>query len=235
MTKHKTIGVLGGMGPEASSTLYREIIKHTQYQYQATQDNEYPPVLLYSIALDGFDETGITDPELVCSQLVEGVRKLELGGADFIIIGCNTVHFFHPQMQAAVDIPIFNIIEESKREVVKYGFEKIGLFSSESTNQLQLYQRSFAESGIDVITANDAQQAKLNKVIMNVMGGRQGLTDVFLLKELLHEMVAKGAEGVVLGCTEIPLAFNQSHTDVRLFDTIEIIVKRAVSYSLGRE
>lgn len=235
MARHKTIGVLGGMGPEASSTLYREIIKHTQYQYQATQDNEYPPVLLYSIALDGFDETGITDAELVCSQLVEGVRKLERGGADFIIIGCNTVHHFHPQMQAAVDIPIFNIIEESKKEVLSYGFQKIGLFSSESTNALGLYQKCFDDSGISVISANDVQQAKLNRVIMNVMGGRQGLTDVFSLKEVLHEMAAIGAEGVVLGCTEIPLAFNQSHTDVRLFDTIEIIVKRAVSYSLGKE
>lgn len=233
MNRNKTIGVLGGMGPEASSTLYRKIIKYTQYQYQATQDNEYPPVLLNSITLEGFDETGITDEALVRSQLIDGVRSLERGGADFVIVACNTVHYFYDDMQDAVEIPVLNIIDESRDAVRRFGFRAVGLFSSESTGRLGLYQKSFSDADLEVITADEAQQGKLNRVIMNVMGGRQSLNDVFSLKEVQREMVSRGAEGIVLGCTEIPLAFNQSHTDVKLFDTIEIIVRRAVDDSLG--
>ena len=87
--------------------------------------------------------------------------------------------------------------------------------------------------GYTLIVSADAQQQRLlNDVIRNVMGGRQGLADVLKLKEVQHDFVAGGVHGVVLGCTELPLAFNQSHTDVRLFDTLEIIVKAAVDRSL---
>ena len=109
--RNKTIGVLGGMGPEASSTLYRKIIKYSQNEYNAIQDCDYPPIIINSLTLFGFDETGITDHELVKSQLIEGVQQLEKAGSDLIIIGCNTVHCYFDDMQNAVNVPIFNIIE----------------------------------------------------------------------------------------------------------------------------
>ena len=234
MNKNKTIGILGGMGPVASSTLYQRIIEYSQYEYKAMQDNEYPPVLLNSITLDGFDETGITDNKLVLEQLLLGVRDLERGGADFIIVACNTVHYFFKELQDAVNIQLFNIIDQARKDVVKHGFSRVGLFSSEYTQRLRLYQHLFTGSDIDVIVATPVQQRVLNEVIKNVMGGRQGLTDVFKLKEVLRDFTGQGAEGIVLGCTELPLALNQSHTDVKLFDTLEIIARAAVDYSLSK-
>ena len=96
------------------------------------------------------------------SQLIEGVQQLEKAGSDLIIIGCNTVHCYYDEMQNAVKVPIFNIIEETKKQVLDFKYKKIGLFASESTNQLQLYQKSFKEAGIEVISANKEQQKVLN-------------------------------------------------------------------------
>lgn len=235
MLNHKkTIGVLGGMGPEASSTLYSKIIKYAQQAYGAVQDFDYPPVILYSLPLLGFDQTGIVDEAIVKSQLIEGVKRLESANCDLIIIGCNTVHTYYDEMQASVRIPIFNIIEETKKRVVSAGYKKVGLFASESTNRLDLYQKRLGNAGIEVLSPNAEQQEVLNRVIEHVMGGNQKMDDVILLKDIARDFLKQGAEAIVMGCTEIPLAINQTQTDVKLFDTIEIIVRCAVDYSLGQ-
>ena len=235
MTKeNKTIGVLGGMGPEASSNLYSKIIKYAQHEYGAVQDFDYPPIIIYSLPLLGFDETGIVDEELVKKQLIEGVKKLESSGCDLIIIACNTVHSFYEEMQAAVEVPIFNIIEETKKRVIDLGYKKVGLFASESTSKLELYQNKFADAGIEVISPNSEQQKVLNRVIEHVMGGNQKTEDIISLKDVARDYLKQGAEAIVMGCTEIPLAINQTHTDIKLFDTIEIIVQSAVDNSLGK-
>jgi len=222
------------MGPVASSNLYAKIIKYAQQKYGAVQDVDYPPIIIYSLPLAGFDETGIVDEELVKKQLIDGVRKLESAGSDLIIIACNTVHSYYPEMQSAVNVPIFNIIEETKKRVLKYGYKKVGLFSSESTNKLKLYQKRFADSNLKLISPNSEQQKILNHVIERVMGGNQKTEDIILLKDIARDYVNQGAEAIVMGCTEIPLAINQTHTDVKLFDTTEIIVQCAVDYSLRK-
>ncbi len=229
---YKTIGILGGMGPEASSTLYARMIKYIQTRYGAEQDTDYPPMVIYSLPLSGFDETGITDEQLVSSQLIEGVKKLETAGSDLVIVACNTVHLFHDQMQNAVNIPVLNIIEETKNRVAETGIKKVGLFASETTGRLRLYQENFNDSGIRVISPDRTQQNALNLVIRHVMSGSQGEEDRKVLKKIALDFTEKGAEAVVMGCTEIPLALNQSHTDIRLFDTIEIIIESAVNYSM---
>lgn len=234
MAKNKTIGILGGMGPEASSNLYSKIIKYTQNRYGAVQDTDYPPFIIYSLPLSGFDETGIVDKELVKKQLIEGVKKLESAGCNLIIIGCNTVHIFFDEMQAVVKIPILNIIEETKKKILSFGYKKVGLFASESTNKTKLYQNKFLENGIEVISPNKEQQKILNQVIEHVMGGNQKTEDIIVLKDIARDYIKQGAEAIVMGCTEIPLAINQSHTDIKLFDTIEIIVQSAVDFSLKK-
>lgn len=232
--KNKTIGVLGGMGPEASSNLYSKIIKYAQHAYGAVQDFDYPPIIIYSLPLLGFDETGIVDEKLVKKQLIDGVKKLESAGSDLIIIACNTVHSYYQEMQSEVKVPIFNIIEETKKRVIKFGYKKVGLFASESTNKLKLYQKRFADSNIEVISPNGEQQKILNRVIEHVMGGNQKTEDIIFLKDIARDYIRQDAEAIVMGCTEIPLAINQAHTDIKLFDTIEIIVQCAVDYSLKK-
>lgn len=230
-TPNKTIGILGGMGPVASANLYHHIISYSQNEYGAVQDNEYPPVILYSLPLDGFDETGIVDDELVCKQLIEGVQTLEKAGCNLIIVACNTVHYFYKEMQASVTIPILSMIQVVCDQVAAGGYQNVGLLCSESTNQLNLYKQPLTANNVTLLSPTSAQQAKLNQVIEHVMGGHQNTTDVLTLKEIIRNYTMQGAEAIILGCTELPIAINQTHTDITLFDTLEIVTKAAVDFA----
>lgn len=231
---HKTIGILGGMGPSASANLYDKMLEYTQREFGAVQDDEYPPIIIYSLPLVGFDEKGIVDAESVRKLLIHGVKKLEDAGCDLIIIACNTVHIFYDDMQMAVKIPIFNIVEETAKRVTNFHYKHVGLMCSESTTKAQLYEEAFDKYGIKVIAPNQEQQEDLNRVIEHVMGGHQGLDDVLILKKIIRDYLHDGAEAIVIGCTEIPLAINQSHTDTHLFDSNRIIVECAVDFSMRK-
>jgi len=231
---HKTIGILGGMGPSASASLYDKMLEYAQREFGAVQDDEYPPIVIYSLPLVGFDESGIVDPDSVRSLLIEGVKKLEDAGCDLIIVACNTVHIFYDDMQSAVKIPIFNIVKETAKRVINFHYQHVGLICSQSTTNAQLYENEFARHGIRVSTPSADQQKDLNRVIKHVMGGHQGLDDVLALKKIIRDYLHEGAEAIVIGCTEIPLAINQSHTDTHLFDSTRIIVECAVDFSMRK-
>ena len=228
----KMIGILGGMGPVASANLYYKIIKTAQKRYQAEQDTDFPPMFIYNLPLFGFDETGFVEPAFVKDQLIAGIKKLEHAGSDFIIIACNTVHYFYEDMQNAVKIPIMSIIGETEKAVKKENHKIVGLLSSESTNKLKIYQKELYKSNIKVLSVTDQQQKLLNKVILHVMSGVQGVTDKECLKTIINDLCNQGAQSIILGCTELPLAISQNDVDVKLFDSTEIIAERALEYAL---
>jgi len=232
MNKHKIIGVLGGMGPSASANLYIKALQYAQIRYGAIQDSDYPPIIIYSLPLVGFTEKGIADENAVKQQLIAGVQKLEQVGCELVIIACNTVHIFYQEMQNAIHVPLLNIVEETKKRLHIDGYKKVGLFASESMCDSKLYQTIFAKAGIEVIAPDTEQQTIMNRVIEHVMGGNQKVEDVIALKEVARDYCRQGAEAIVMGCTEIPLALNQSQTDIKLFDTTEIIVQAGVDFSL---
>lgn len=225
----KTIGILGGMGPEASSYFYNLLIKLAHKKYKAVQDTDFPPVLIYNLPLFGFDETGIVDADLVQKQLVVGVQKLEDAGSDYIIIACNTVHTFYPTMQAAVKVPIINIVEETIDEVVRQGYTRVGIISSQSTKDLALYTNACLAKGLQPFSIDEKQQEKLNEIILHVMAGTQGPADTEILKGVIESLVSCGAQAVILGCTELPLAIEQSDVSTPIFNSNAIVLDRALA------
>lgn len=229
----KIIGILGGMGPGASAALYQKMIADAQNRYNAVQDADYPPLILYSLPLDGFTERGIENTAVVRRELIEGVEKLAGAGCSLIVIACNTVHCFYPEMQASVSIPILNIVEETFKRVFEDGHRKVGLMASESTIQMRLYSKYFEERGVEVIEPSVSQSKIITRVIQHVMGGHQSSADVIALKEVISCFFAQGATAIVLGCTELPLAINQTHTDIKLYDSMEMICQKAVDFSLN--
>ena len=222
------------MGPAASVRLYKLIVELSQKKYKAEQDTDFPPVFLYSLALEGFDEKGFVDPDLIKKQLIAGVKKIESSGVDFIIIACNTVHFFYKEMQSSVKVPILSIVEETARAVQRKKMRSIGLLCSESTRLLGMYQKTFAKYGIKIITASDEEQLKINEVVLHVMSGHQDRKDKIILKKNMRSLCKKGAQGIVLGCTELPLAINQTDTKTFLFDSLAILAQSALSYAYSK-
>jgi len=233
-SKLKKIGILGGIGPAASSSLYGKLINLAQDIFGAEQDSDFPPMVINSIAMVGFDETGFTDPKKVKKQLIDGVRMLESAGCDFIIIACNTVHFFINEMRAVVKIPIVSIIDESVRTAKASHSKKLGVLSSESTYNLRIYADALEKNGITPILATHSQQEMLNSVILNVMAGIQGKRDTRIIGKIIYSMKRQGAEGIILGCTEIPLAIHQDDSALPLFDSTHIITEAALNFAYNK-
>lgn len=230
----KLIGVIGGIGAVASANLYQKMINYMQEKYGAVYDSEYPPMLIYNLSMEGFDETGIRDAFSVESQLIDACKKLESTGAELLIIACNTVHCFYDSLVKNLSIPILNIIDETASVVRSDGVSKAGLICSQSTRELCLYQPRFNKVGIDIVEMSDEQQEIVNDVIEVVMAGKQGQNEIINLKDIIRDLAKQGAEAIILGCTETPLAINQVHTDIKLYDTIGIIIQAAVDMSLGQ-
>lgn len=229
MKKFKTIGILGGMGPGASADLYQKIITIAQKKYNAVQDTDYPPIIINSICLQGFDETGIRDSDLIKDQLLKEVKRLENAGADFIVMPCNTTHAFYKDMQKVISIPFLNLISETSKLVTE---KTVGVLCSMSTRTLKLYEAILEQEDIITISATDNEQEEINQAVEAAMG--EGLNKNYkkgLLKKIIDRMQQDGAESIILGCTELPLLISQSDTDMKVYDTLQILAEFALEES----
>ena len=226
--KYKTIGILGGMGPMASANLYKKIVEIAQRQFGAEQDYDFPPIILYSLPLVDFDETGFVNEGSVLKQLYQGVKKLEDSGADFIIIACNTVHYFQDKLQEQTKIPIVSIIDEAIKEVIDSKVKTVGLLTSESTRALKIYEKRLNKSNVKTVSASDDQQRQINKLILDTMGGNVTKRDKQGLFSIADNLTDKGAQGIVIGCTELPLIINGDDLNIKTFNTSDIIARVAL-------
>lgn len=227
----KTIGVLGGMGAAASADFYARIVNIAQNKYKAEADNDFPPMWIYNLPVTGFDETGFVKPESVKIQMIDAIKNLTKAGSDFIVIPCNTAHYFYEEMQAAAPIPILNILEIGVKAVKDAGFFKVGLLNSQSTKLLNLYEHIFQKNHIKTVSTTDVEQARVNKIIGNVISGNQGQSDVKQLKKIINRYIRNNAQAVVLGCTELPLAFSQKDCALPLINSVDLLAKAALNFS----
>ncbi|MDP3640443.1 MAG: amino acid racemase [Nanoarchaeota archaeon] len=217
--------MLGGMGPEAAAELYRRIIRLFQRKYDAKYDDDFPEILLMSIPLPDVVEKP-QEIEKIELMLTNGVKNLEIAGADFIVIPCNTVTYFLPAMRKAVSISLIDIVEETAKEVANQKLRKVGLLATEFTVNRKLYNRVLPRVGF--VFPRKKEQMKVTSAIMNVLSGRKKQKDRKLLRQLIEKMTRLGAEKVILGCTEIPLLTGKSRT---VIDTLDVLAKAAVRES----
>jgi aspartate racemase len=227
----KKIGVLGGAGPAATANFFQDLVSIAQHSHEAVQDTDFAKVYLYNMPMEGFNETGFSDPEEVKNQLISGVKELESWGADFITLPCNTVHFFTKEMREAISIPLISIIESTVEKLKKDNIKKVGILSSRSTRDLALYESAIEDAGIEVETANNDEQDVLDRIVLQVMAGKQAEAEKHSILQIVNRMKNLGVGGVVLGCTELPLAISTTDSDVPLYNTIRILAEDAVRES----
>jgi len=222
------LGIFGGMGPEATANMYQLIVKLTP----ATRDQEHIPTLIYSFPQVPDRTTAIEngDPAIV-PYLVEGVTRLQRAGASFIIIPCNTAHYFHERMQAAVAIPILHMIRETARAVVERypQCRDIGLLATSGTIRSGLYEKEFARSGRRAIIPDESiERDYVMKAIARIKAGETSRESEDLLAAAGAHLEARGAQVLVLGCTEIPLAFNPARAKVPVVNATRVLAEAAI-------
>ena len=136
----KIIGVLGGMGPESTAIFYQELIKQCQKLYDAKYDEDYPKIFLYNLPIPKIVE-GIEAVKKTLQVLINGAKKLESIGVDFIVMPCNTAHYFYEDMKKEISIPFLSITEETARKVKFEKFSKVGLLSTKQAIVNKIYYK----------------------------------------------------------------------------------------------
>jgi aspartate racemase len=231
----RKLGILGGMGPEATASLYLGIISRCQRELGAKYNSDFPPIIINSCPVpDGRMWRGFNKSK-VEQVLRSNVKLLEKAGADFIAIPCNSVHYFLPVMRSAVKIPVLSIVEETAQEIRAKGVKNVLLLGTMFTVDRQIYDNSLTDRGITLVKPDVAQKRLVERIIIKVESGRRTQFDRASIIRIINNMKKKsGVEGVIAGCTEIPLLVRQSDLDVPLFDTIDILATSTYELIRGK-
>src|SRR3989344_6878769 len=202
MVNYKTIGILGGMGPEATAELYLRIIRIFQTRYGARDDADFPRIFICSVPLP--DVVGSVDTgDEVRDCLITAAMQLESVGCDFIAVPCNTVSYFLQDIRSSLSIPVLSVPEEVAKIVKRDNFEKVGLLATAMTIKKDLYGSVLKE--VEIIVPTKEKTDILTKVILNLMSGNKLEEDRRVINGMIKNLQEKGAERIILGCTELPL------------------------------
>jgi len=227
----RVIGILGGMGPLATADLFRRIVERTP----AKRDQDHPRIIIYNnpkipdrtafILGNGEDPR----PELIASA-----RKLEEWGADFIIMPCNTAHFFAETIQKAIRIPLVSMIEETAKVVREMGIKKVGLLATDGTIKGLVYHRALLKYGVQIAVPNKADQEKVMRAIYaGVKAGNLELGRRLLIE--VAKRLERRSDGIIAGCTEVSVALKPEDLSVPLIDPMDVIAEKTVRLALGLE
>jgi len=226
----QTIGILGGMGPEATAYFFTLIIRSTR----AETDQEHIPVVIYSHPeVPPRTDAVLGEGPSPLPFLLEGVRVLKVAGADFIVMPCVTAHHFYNQILAEVRVPFLNLVDET----ILYALRKVpemkkaGLISSTGTLKSRLFHEAFAREGVDIVEPADEEQAQVMEAIFGKDGIKAGFTSG-KSKEIIHNtaqtLIGRGAEAVIAGCTEVPLVLKEGDIDVPLIEPLQILAEVSI-------
>jgi aspartate racemase len=224
-TQEARLGILGGMGPQATQIFYQRIIDRTQ----AERDQEHVPTLIWS-------DTQIPDRtasilsgngETVYDRLRSDARLLEQAGCTIIAIPCNTSHYFVERLGTEVQIPILNMIKETVRRIREGGTPKVGILATDGTVQMGLYQKECERAGLcSVVPPEDIQKLVMSVIYDEIKRGEPGSREKF--SQIDRAMRDLGCDCVILGCTELSVYRTYHNLPAFYVDAMEVLAECAI-------
>lgn len=228
----KTVGIIGGLGPETTSEFYLDIV----FSCQKKDKTARPAVLISSVPLPyQIEEDAIAKNigiERILPFLTKEAVRLEKAGADFIVMPCNSLHVFIEQIRNSVSVPVLSILEETLSFLKSENIKKVGIVSTSATLKNKLYENTFADNGIEYSAPNELQQAKMDKIILNLVTGQQKNKDREELIDIINDFENKGLNYVILACTDLQLLIPH-HPKLKIFDTMKILAAATVERILN--
>ncbi len=219
----KTVGVLGGFGPETTAEFYMALIGKSR-----RLGDRYPRILINNIAVPfSLEEEAVKNAaglEGFLPLLIEGVKLIE-DKSDFIVLPCNTLHVFIDELRNASGKPVLSIIEETTKAVKSSGAKKVGLLASLKTFKSCMFDTKLAENGIEMIKPESSQQKRLSEIIHMILEGNKSDSIKEEVLRIVSQLKSEGAEAVILGCTDFQLLIKQEDSPVRLIDTMEVLAE----------
>jgi aspartate racemase len=229
----KTIGLIGGMSWESSAEYYRminEAVKRRLGGFHSAQ------CLMFSVDFADIEELQRTDRwEDAGNRLADAARRLERGGAELLVLCTNTMHRVADDVAAATEIPFLHIADPTADEIKARGITSVGLLATRYTMEQDFYRGRLSERhGLEVLVPDEPGKTLVHDVIYKelVLGRVEERSRAAYRKVMTH-LVERGAEAIILGCTEIELLVREDDARVPLFDTTRIHARRAVELALA--
>jgi len=231
----KTIGMVGGMSWESSSEYYRIVNETVKTKLGGLHSAK---CVMYSVdfsEIEALQRQGNWDK--ATQLMIEAARHVEAGGADFVIICTNTMHKMAGEVQKNIGIPLLHIADATAEVVKARGLHKIGLLGTRFTMEEDFYRGRLAEKyGLDVIIPQADDRAIVHSVIYDeLVLGRINPASRAEYQRIIETLIEAGAQGIILGCTEIGLLVKDEDSRVSLFDTTRIHAVKAVEYALAED
>lgn len=231
--REKVVGILGGMGPEATIDLFAKIVEETH----AKCDEDHLRIIVdNNPKMPSRQDAIMKGTESPVAAMVATAENLKKAGADFIIIGANTAHYFYDEVASQVDIPFLHIIEEAVKEMMRQvpGIKKVGVMATNAAVKIKLYDKCCAKFRIEVIAAKEEVQNKVHDTIFDFKYNGVTEKNVKDATDCAEYFIENGAEALIMGCTEIPIILKGKSFTVPLIDPNDIIGKVAVAYAKNK-
>ena len=228
----KTIGLIGGMSWESSAQYYAIINRAVRDRLGGSHSAK---ILMHSLdfgEIERLQHDG--DWSSLTVQMVNVAKRIQAGGADFVLICSNTMHLMADAMAAEIDIPLLHVVDQTSAAIVKAGLKRVGLLGTAFTMERPFYRDRLAAAGLEVLIPSDADRRDVHRVIYEeLVAGKFEPVSRQIYREVIARLVERGAQAIVLGCTEIMLLVDQSDSAVPLFDTTSLHALAAVDLALG--
>ncbi len=219
----KVVGIIGGMGPLATVDLMKKVVSYTP----ATKDQDHIHVIADSFSQIPDRTTAILGKGIDPSPyMIQSAQRLEKAGADFLVIACNTAHFFFEAVKESVRIPILHMPVETAKYLKENHFKKIGLLATDGTINTKLYQHSCQNFDIEVLEPDKVIQKEVMEGIYAIKGGKAA-KGFLSFSTVANKLIEEGAEAIIAGCTEIPLVLKSSD-EMIIIDPTEILAKTII-------
>lgn len=217
----KVIGIIGGATSESTLEYYRYI---TESYIEKFDNYGYPKILINSVSFEEFFQCMKNDDFNKLNSLIASEGKLlENAGADFIIVACNTFHLFLEKLRNEISIPILSIIDSVKAEIERDKLEKVLLLGTKHTMDFNLFGKEYKDANIEVTVPDKKDKDIINEIIYDELP--RGIIKKKSKEKILNiikKFQKKGTEGIILGCTELPLIIKKEDTPLKIYDTTYI-------------
>ena len=228
----RTAGIIGGMGPETTARFYLDVI----FKCHHKNNKQRPPILLWSVPLlYRIEEDFIRNAEGAenyLPYLIEAAKNLEKGGADFLVMPCNSVHVFINEIRREVEIPVLSILEETEKFVRSLNARRIGLLATKLTINQKLYDKLLLQE-IDIVKPGKSDQARLGRIISKIVVSKNADREKAQLIKIIWNLARKGADTIILGCTDLQLLTKPKEIPIPVHDTMDLLVDATVREILG--
>jgi aspartate racemase len=221
------IGILGGLGPQASAKLLDLIIQKRSKQEGVKFDDDFPEIVLLNIRVPNFID-GEENLDRVRQILISKTKVLEQSGCTIAAVACNTAHIFLPAIKRSSSLPFLSIPEIVTERIRQLGFTKVGLIGTKNTLRSRMFDEASTSSLI--IRPNTGLARQAEECILNQISGNITAQEKLGFRKSVSQFMAENRlDGVILGCTELPLVFGESNNNPKIIDTLDILAEELLN------